>query len=136
MLSKPGTTVKRARELRRQMSLPEIVLWQQLRRRPGDLKFRRQHPAGPFVLDFYCAEAGLCLEIDGESHSRGDQPEFDAHRDAALAAHGIATLRIAAKDVLGNLEVVIDHLVHVAKLRLPLHQPSAGPPPQALLGED
>jgi very-short-patch-repair endonuclease len=53
-------TFKRARELRREMSLPEVVLWQALRKgRLADLRFRRQHPIGPYILDFYCPMRGV-----------------------------------------------------------------------------
>ena len=59
MIAGPRDTVKRARKLRSEMSLPETILWRELRKRPGGHKFRRQHPAGKFVLDFYCAAARL-----------------------------------------------------------------------------
>ena len=57
MITGPVRSVKLARKLRSEMSLPEVLLWRQLRLRPVGLKFRRQHPAGPYVLDFYCAAA-------------------------------------------------------------------------------
>ena len=138
MLSKPGKTVRRARALRRTLSLPEIALWAQLRARPNGLKFRRQHPAGPYVLDFYCAEARLCIEVDGETHNFGDRPERDERRDALLALHGIETLRIAARDVLDNLDAVMIYILQVATSRPPLHHPASpgGPPPRAELRED
>ena len=107
MLTAPGKTVRRARALRREMSLPEILLWRELRQRPGGFKFRKQHPAGHFVLDFFGAGAKLAIEIDGDAHSRSDQPAFDESRDARLALHGIQTLRISANDVLGNLDGVV-----------------------------
>jgi very-short-patch-repair endonuclease len=112
------------------MSLPEVVLWQQLRRRPEGLKFRRQHPAGPYVLDFYCNAARLCIEVDGSSHDNGDAPFADEHRDAWLVNAGIRTVRIAARDVLKNLEGVIQLIVHECRAK-PLHHPTApdGPPP-------
>ena len=138
MLSKPGKTVRRARQLRRTLTLPEIALWAQLRARPNGLKFRRQHPAGPYVLDFYCAEARLCVEVDGEAHGFELQAARDARRDALLAEHGIKTLRIPARDVLGNLAAVMTHILTVAASRPPLHHPAApgGPPPRAKLRED
>ena len=138
MLSKPGKTVRRARQLRRALTLPEVALWAQLRTRPNGLKFRRQHPAGPYVLDFYCAEARLCVEVDGEAHSFEQQAARDARRDALLAEHGIETLRIAARDVLRELDAVMTHILSTAVARLPLHPPAApgGPPPRAKLRED
>ena len=138
MLGKPAKTVRRARRLRREMTLPEIALWAVLRTRPGDFKFRRQHPAGPYAIDFYCAETRLAIEVDGEFHGRGDAPARDAARDALLVAHGIVTLRIPAAEVLRDLDAVMRGIVDAALARLPLHPPAApgGPPPQAKLGED
>ena len=69
--------VKRARLLRRKMSLPEVLLWQQLRKRPEGLKFRRQFAIGQITADFACLERRLIIEVDGEGHSFGDQPGRD-----------------------------------------------------------
>jgi very-short-patch-repair endonuclease len=110
------------------MSLPEVLLWRVLRTRPEGLKFRRQQAAGPYVLDFFCHSAALAIEIDGESHSRGDQPDFDAKRDDYLRMNGYTVLRIPAADVLANLDAVIRQIVASARSCSPLHQPSAGPP--------
>jgi very-short-patch-repair endonuclease len=120
------------------MSLPEILLWQALRTRPGGLKFRRQHPSGPYILDFYCNDARLALEVDGEAHNRAARPTRDAARDDWFASKGIATLRIPAAEVLADLEAILTHIVEEACNRLPLHHPAApgGPPPRAKLGED
>src|SRR3546814_8269383 len=81
-------TVTRSRRLRRVMSPPEIALWQVLRARPAGLKFRRQHPSGDYTLDFYCSDARLAIEIDGEAHGRGDRPMRDARRDRWFETHG------------------------------------------------
>lgn len=85
--------VLRARALRREMTLPEGMLWQMLRQRPDGLKFRRQHPIGRYVVDFYCPAARLVIEVDGESHSRGDRPERDHQRDAWLKIAGITSFK-------------------------------------------
>jgi len=61
--------VMKAREFRRSPTLPESLLWQHLRQRPHGLKFRRQHPFGPFIADFYCPAARLVVEVDGGSHT-------------------------------------------------------------------
>ncbi|MEJ5975435.1 endonuclease domain-containing protein [Novosphingobium sp. PS1R-30] len=82
------------------MSLPEVLLWQRLKSRPNGLKFRKQHPAGPFVLDFYCHEARLIVEVDGAAHDMGDRPERDEARDRHFHALGFHILRIPATDVL------------------------------------
>ena len=117
---------KKARQLRRTMTLPEVLLWRQLRQRPGGMKFRRQHPVGPFVLDFYCDDLRLAIEVDGEAHNRGNRPERDENRDRWLREHGIEVLRIAASDVLKDMNAVTRFIAARAN---PLHQPVAGPPP-------
>ncbi|MGA9581996.1 MAG: endonuclease domain-containing protein [Allosphingosinicella sp.] len=129
---RPGKgIVRQSRRLRRRMSLPEILLWRELRASPGDLKFRRQHPTGPYSLDFYCGDARLAIEVDGEAHGRGDRPSRDRARDAWLARAGIDTLRIPARDVLYDLEAALRGILVEAIARLPLHHPAApgGPPP-------
>jgi very-short-patch-repair endonuclease len=121
MLTSPGKTVHRARKLRKEMSLPEGLLWRELRLRPGGFKFRRQHPAGFYVLDFFCAKAKLAIEVDGEAHNRGDQSVFDLVRDAQLLANGIVTLRIPAVDVLNKMESVVGYIVETVRNRIPPH---------------
>jgi very-short-patch-repair endonuclease len=100
-------TVAKARSLRRKMSPPEAALWQVLKTRPAGLKFRRQHPVGPFVLDFYCPSAKLAIEIDGVSHDMGDNPERDERRDAWLKECGFKMLRIPAADLYGDIEPAV-----------------------------
>src|SRR5687767_11499347 len=107
MLKGTGQAYRRAKQLRREMSLPEVLLWQQLRKLQTGYKWRKQHPVGPYYLDFYCDRAKLCIEIDGEAHARGDRPQRDARRDAWLATGGVLTLRIPAVEVLENLEGVL-----------------------------
>ena len=134
---KPQTgTVDKARKLRREMSLPEGLLWRELRARPGGLKFRRQHPSGPYVLDFFCNDARLAIEIDGEAHSMGNRPARDAARDAWFAKAGIMTLRIPAREVLADLGAIVQGIVAACAERLPLHHPPGGPPPRDKLGEE
>src|SRR5438067_11171423 len=100
-------TVLRARALRRNLTLPEGFLWQVLRQRPNGLKFRRQHPVGRCVVDFYCPAAKLVIEIDGEAHSMGEQPQHDARRDGWLKAQGLRVMRLGAADVMKDLESVV-----------------------------
>jgi very-short-patch-repair endonuclease len=121
-----------ARKLRKEMSLPEVLLWQQLRGGKTGAKFRRQHPIGPYVVDFYCREAALILEVDGEAHDRADRPVRDERRASFLKENGYKVMRIAAADVLRGAEAVADGIVML--VASPLHQPAAGPPPRA--GED
>ena len=101
------SNVAKARLLRREMSRPEARLWQILRTRPGGLKFRRQHPVGPYVLDFYCAEARLGIEVDGAAQDMGDSPARDERRDRWLLGRGIRVLRIPAAELHGDIEAAL-----------------------------
>ena len=116
-----------ARKLRQAMRLPEVLLWRAFRQRPAGLKFRRQHPFGPYILDFYCAATSLVIEIDGEAHNRGDRPQRDTARTAWLVGQGLQVERIPAVEVLQALGTLVAHIVTLCR---PLHQPSAGPPPR------
>ncbi len=134
ILRAPIKDVRRARADRKKMSLPEVLLWQALRKAPGGFKFRRQHPQLGYRLDFACLETRLAVEVDGEAHERGDRPQRDAIRDLRLADIGFATLRIPAAAVLKDLESVVTGIVTTCRERGPLHRPSDGPPPRS--GED
>ena len=117
MLQGPKRTIDRARKLRREMSLPEVLLWQELRKRPSGLKFRHQHPAGPYAADFFCHQARLVVEVDGEAHDRGGRPARDENRDAWFAARRFDVMRVPASEVLGNLEGVLQGIVARARPR-------------------
>jgi very-short-patch-repair endonuclease len=110
-----NAAVLRARELRREMSLPEGLLWQVLRERPAELKFRRQHPFLRCTADFYCPSARLVVEVDGDQHSRGSTPQEDAERDAWLQERGLSVLRFDAADVLKDVESVVMAIVLAAR---------------------
>ena len=129
-LRKPSTYT--ARKPRKEMSLPEVLLWQRLRAGQAGVKFRRQHPIGPYVADFYCSNGRIVTEVDGQAHDRGDQPARDMERDRYLEANGYRVIRIAAADVLRDADGVAVSIA--ALVANPLHQPAAGPPPPA--GED
>jgi very-short-patch-repair endonuclease len=83
------------------MTLPEIALWDRLRKgRLNALQFRRQHPIGHYILDFYCPSARLAIEIDGDAHGHPDQQRHDRLRDAWLASRNVRVLRVPASAVL------------------------------------
>jgi len=125
----PRPTRKRAKELRGSMSLPEVLLWRELRRQRMDgLRFRRQHPLGPYVLDFYCDEVKLAVEVDGEWHSFGPQPARDQVRDRSLEQHGVRTLRLSARFVLKHMQEVLETIVREA--RSPPRSASPTAPPE------
>ena len=114
------------------MSLPEVLLWQQLRKCPGGFKFRRQHAIEPYVVDFYCREAGLVVEVDGFGHDSTDAVIRDLRRERFLGERGLKVIRVAAAEVL--LDAAAATQVILERARNPLHQPPAGPPPRS--GED
>jgi very-short-patch-repair endonuclease len=111
------------------MTVPERLLWQQLRQKPGGLKFRRQHPIGPCIADFCCLQQKLVIEIEGVVHDMGDQPSRDLVRFQYLKANGFRVLRVSARRVLeeaiGTAEAI------AARAASPLHRPADGPPPRA-----
>ena len=94
--------------------MPEVLLWQALRQRPRGLKFRKQHPAGPYTADFFCHEARLIVEVDGEVHNRGDRPAKDQERDAWFRERRFEVLRVPAVEVLRNLDNVVRGIVAAA----------------------
>ncbi|MES1996773.1 MAG: DUF559 domain-containing protein [Pseudomonadota bacterium] len=124
-----------ARKLRRDLSLPEALLWQRLRGQQTGLKFRRQHPVGPYVVDFYCPAVTTVVEIDGEAHNRAGRPDRDAARDAFLRENGLRVVHVSAQRVLADPDAAADAIV--AFVARPLHhlpEVANGPPPRA--GED
>ena len=124
-----NAVLMRARELRRRQTLPEGLLWQALRLRPEGLKFRRQHPIGRYILDFYCAAARLAIEVDGAIHGMEENPAHDLKRDAWLREQDVEVIRFAAADVMNDLDSVVRSIIRIASSRLPLHHASHGPPP-------
>jgi very-short-patch-repair endonuclease len=108
-------TICRAKALRREATTPERLLWWCLRRRlPGRPKFRRQHPIEPYVVDFYCAEARLAVELDGESHDgRG---AYDAQRTQLLRERGVSVLRVSNDDVIDDVEMVAAGIFRIAEM--------------------
>lgn len=121
-----------ARKLRKEMSLPEAMLWQRLRGSKTGLKFRRQHPIGPYVVDFCCLQSRLAVEIEGEVHNIGNRPARDLARICFIEENGFRVVRVAAARVMKDADATADAIAALAVR--PLHQPAAGPPPRA--GED
>ena len=108
-------TLTRARALRKRLSPPEILLWTRLRVRDSDTPtFRRQHPIGPYIADFYCAQARLVVEIDGWGHGDEAQIVHDDRRDRYLAGLDYHVIRIAAAEVMRDADDVADGMVRAA----------------------
>ncbi len=100
-----------ARELRQPQTPAEIKLWARLRDRQLDgYKFRRQHPIGRFITDFYCAERKLVIEIDGDSHA--DQVEYDQARTHWLNEEGYRVIRFSNREVFGQLDAVLETILN------------------------
>ncbi|WP_248522401.1 endonuclease domain-containing protein [Sphingomonas faeni] len=99
------------------MTPPEIALWLALRANEEGLRFRKQHAAGPYVLDLYCTPARLAIEVDGESHNHGNRPERDATRHAWLINKNIQVLRYPAREMLANLDDVVRQITSIALQR-------------------
>lgn len=111
---KQPQNVARAREQRQAMSLPEVLLWRQFQQQK-EVKFRRQHSIDPYFLDFYCAKAKVCVEVDGIAHDMGERPARDVQRDEQLRIEGIETVRVLATDVLADPGAVAESLVRYCK---------------------
>ncbi|BBQ54580.1 hypothetical protein WP2S18C03_36610 [Aeromonas veronii] len=100
-----------AKRLRRDATQAEQILWQQLRnRRLAGLKFRRQMPIGPYVVDFICLEQGLVIEVDGSQHGTQANQMHDEARTAYLNQQGFRVIRVWNNDVLSRMEVVLAHI--------------------------
>jgi len=101
-----------SRKLRKNQTDAEKLLWSALRNRQLlGLKFRRQYPMGYYILDFYCHDYKLCVELDGGQHYTDEGKQRDNTRDAFLAAQGVRTIRFSDLDVLENLEAVLQTIV-------------------------
>src|SRR3954469_10279403 len=129
-----NAAVLRARELRRTPTPPEYRLWMLLRQRPEGLKFRKQHPLGPYTLDFYCPARKLVVEVDGDSHGMGDNPARDRRRDVWLREQGLRVLRFNARDVMMDVDSGVTANLHAVGRRLPLPHAAHGPPPHPRWG--
>ncbi|MEO6396420.1 MAG: endonuclease domain-containing protein [Devosia sp.] len=106
----PDFVRDRAKYLRRNMTEPEKRLWTRLREGAAGMRFRRQHPNGPYVLDFYCPSAKLAIEVDGAGHDRAG----DERRTKWLAGEGIRVLRFTAAEIEERPAVVLAKIAQAA----------------------
>ena len=116
------------RQLRSNMTGPETQLWSRLRARQlQGLKFRRQHGIGPYIVDFYCPEQSLVIEVDGDSHTNADQIVKDRQREQYLQSLGLCVIRYINDDIVKNLDGVLEDLVgRLSQDRPPLTPPYEG----------
>jgi very-short-patch-repair endonuclease len=102
-------TLANARRLRTDMTDAERRLWYHLRRHGmNGLKFRRQHPFGPYILDFYCAEARLAVELDGGQHFEASGTAYDGRRTEYLEVQGVRVLRFTNIEALRETDAVLE----------------------------
>ena len=103
-----------AEKLRANMTEAEKMLWEFLRLKPEGFKFRRQHPFGRYILDFYCHRAKLAIEIDGKYHELPEQKRLDGIRTNDIVNSGIQELRFTNEDVINQFEeiktIILSHL--------------------------
>ncbi|MFW2078726.1 endonuclease domain-containing protein [Acinetobacter sp. ULE_I010] len=108
-----------ARDLRNNMTDAELLLWSKLRRKQIlGLQFYRQKPLLNFIVDFYCASASLVIECDGSQHYTNEGLEADCIRDEALAQLGLKVLRFDNRQVLGDIDAVIEVIYWAASQNL------------------
>jgi S-adenosylmethionine decarboxylase proenzyme len=137
ILTKPSRElILRARELRRTATSAEQLLWDLLRRRQiHGRSFRRQHPLGRFIADFFCDDARLIIEVDGAVHLEPTQQERDRSREEILRANDLSVLRFTNNDVFNQTEKVLEAisdfvLTHTHGTRKHHHRSDTPPPPQ------
>jgi len=105
--------LQHAREMRHPQTPAEATLWQHLRNRNLEFKFRRQHPIERFIIDFYCAEVKLCIEIDGDTHLEQEQVEYDSARTEVLKSIGCSVIRFMNSDVRYNINAVAQEILDI-----------------------
>ena len=116
---------QRARELRQEMTPTERLLWERLRNRQlAGFKFRRQHPLGPFITDFYCAKRRLVVEIDGDIHDL--KREEDEARTRQFEEFGHRVIRFMNEEVETNIDLVLKKILEACRLPSPVLGRGAG----------
>ena len=119
---KPGYVTGLAKDLRRTATAAEMILWERLRdRRFNGLKFRRQKPIGRYIVDFYCAEKKLVIELDGSSHD--NKQEYDNWRDEAMRTGQLHIIRISNDQIMSDLDKT---LCDLKTCIIPLPSPISG----------
>ena len=101
---------ERARELRNSMTDAEIVLWGFLKTKPSGHKFRRQHPLGIYIADFFCYKLKLAIEVDGKIHTDKEVKANDDQRQELIESEGIKIIRFSNQEVMNCLETVINKI--------------------------
>jgi very-short-patch-repair endonuclease len=98
------------------MTAPEIILWAKLKGSQIGYKFRRQHGIGQYIVDFYCSEKKLAVEIDGDSHFEEKTIKYDKQRQEFIESNNIRVVRFTNKDIMENIEGVLEIIINYLKL--------------------
>jgi very-short-patch-repair endonuclease len=99
---------KLARELRQNMTLGEVLLWQKIRGHQLGYQFHRQVPISEYIVDFYCHELFLAIEVDGSTHDHPDVAVSDLSRQSELESLGIKFIRFEEKEIRDNVDTVVE----------------------------
>jgi len=109
---------QRAKELRKNMTVTEQLLWRRLNKKQLGVRFKRQHPIDIFIADFYCHQYKLVVEVDGEYHN--EQIEYDEGRTAELERFGITVIRFTNDDVMEDIDRVVEEIKKcLTRLQIP-----------------
>ena len=118
----------RSREMRKKMSPAEAKLWSRIR---GDqisgLRFRRQHPIGPFIADFFCSRKNLVVEVDGDSHFNPESSQYDKDRTEYFLGLGLHEIRFTNVDVFTSIDGVVDAIARAVGVLEPAPSPLPSP---------
>lgn len=106
----PPSSFEKARALRKEMTRAERLLWSKVRQRQLGVKFRRQHPIGPYIVDFHCPERALIIEVDGDSHFNAEAIEYDRERTRYLQGAGLNVIRFTNTEVYNSIEYVVTEI--------------------------
>lgn len=101
---------EKAKQLRKNSTLAEVLLWEEIKGRKLGTQFHRQVPMLNYIVDFYCHELQLAIEVDGDSHD--EKVEYDQQREQDLKAYGVKFLRFEDIDVKRNIRFVVEEIFH------------------------
>jgi len=114
-------TMRAASRLRKNLTLGEFLLWKKLRdRKIFNTKFRKQHPVNKFIVDFYCHEYKLVIEVDGDYHNDVDQIQYDLVRTSDLINFGLKVIRFTNFEIINNVDHVIEEILNTITEYTPL----------------
>jgi cyclase len=108
---------KQARHLRNHLTDVEVKLWGYLRTKPFGYKFRRQHPIGIYIVDFYCHAYKLIIEVDGSIHNIPEIQQADLARQLSLETDGLQVIRFSNKEIFWNIENVINRINNILQTK-------------------